>query len=95
MYGAESLSVIDPHALVDPAAELDEGVSVGPFSVIGAGVRIGKGTRVGPHVVIKGPCRIGEDNRIVQFASSGEAPQDKRYGGEETYLELGDRNQIR
>ena len=95
MYGAESLSVIDPHALVDPAAQLDEGVSVGPFSVIGAGVHIGKGTRVGPHVVIKGPCRIGEENRIFQFASIGEDPQDKKYGGEETYLEIGDRNQIR
>jgi UDP-N-acetylglucosamine acyltransferase len=95
VHGKESLSVIDPRALVDPAAELDEGVSVGPFSVIAAGVQIGKGTTIGPHVVIKGPSRIGKDNRIFQFASIGEDPQDKKYGGEETYLEIGDRNQIR
>lgn len=87
--------MIDPHALVDPDAELDEGVSVGPFSVIGAGVHIGRGTTIGPHAVIKGPCRIGRDNRIFQFASIGEDPQDKKYAGEPTSLEIGDRNQIR
>jgi len=87
--------VIAPQALIDPSAELDEGVKVGPFSVIGPGVRIGKGTEVGPHVVVRGPSRIGEDNRIFQFASIGEDPQDKKYAGETTYLEIGDRNQIR
>lgn len=87
--------MIDPRALVDPGAELDDGVTIGPFSVIGPGVRIGRGTSIGPHVVIKGPTRIGEDNRVFQFASIGEDPQDKKYGGERTYLEIGDRNQIR
>ena len=64
-------------------------------AVIGAGVRIGKGTEVGSHVVIKGPCTIGRDNRIFQFASIGEDPQDLKYAGERTYLEIGDRNRIR
>jgi UDP-N-acetylglucosamine acyltransferase len=95
VHGKEPLSVIDPRALVDPGAELDDGVSVGPFSVIGPGVRIGRGTSVGPHAVIKGPTRIGEDNRVFQFASIGEDPQDKKYRGELTYLEIGHRNQIR
>lgn len=95
MHSAEPLKVIDPRAVIDPAAELDEAVSVGPFAVIGAGVRIGKGTQVGSHVVIKGLCTIGEDNRIFQFASVGEDPQDKKYAGEVTRLEIGDRNQIR
>ena len=87
--------MIDPRAAVDPAAELDEEVTVGPFAVIGPGVQIGRGTRVGPHVVIHGQTRIGCDNRIYQFASVGEDPQDKKYAGEETFLEIGDRNQIR
>jgi UDP-N-acetylglucosamine acyltransferase len=87
--------VIDARAVIDPAAELDAGVEVGPFSVIGAGVRIGKGTRIGPHVVIRGSTDIGCDNRIFQFASIGEDPQDKKYAGEETRLEIGDRNEIR
>ncbi|MEJ2590403.1 MAG: acyl-ACP--UDP-N-acetylglucosamine O-acyltransferase [Candidatus Thiodiazotropha sp.] len=87
--------MIDPRAVIDPDAELEEGVSVGPFSIIGAGVKIGRGTQVGPHVVIKGPTRIGRDNRIFQFASVGEDPQDKKYAGEPTSLEIGDRNVIR
>lgn len=87
--------MIDQRAVIDASAELDEGVSVGPFAVIGAGVRIGKGTTVGPHTVIKGLTTIGEDNRIFQFASVGEDPQDMKYAGEETRLEIGDRNVIR
>lgn len=87
--------MIDPRAVIDPSAALDEGVSVGPFAVIGAGVRIGKGTEIGPHVVIKGPCEIGRDNRIFQFASIGEDPQDLKYAGEPTSLRIGDRNRIR
>jgi len=86
---------MDPRAVIDPTAELDEAVTVGPFAVIGAGVRIGRGTEVGSHVVIKGPCTIGRDNRIFQFASIGEDPQDLKYAGERTYLEIGDRNRIR
>lgn len=87
--------VIDARAAIDPAAEVDEGVEIGPFSVIGAGVRIARGTRIGPHVVIRGDTTIGRDNRIFQFASVGEDPQDKKYAGEPTRLEIGDRNQIR
>ena len=87
--------MIDPRAVIDDKAELDEGVSVGPFSVIGPGVQIGKGTTIGPHAVVKGPTSIGVDNRIFQFASVGDDPQDLKYGGEETRLEIGDRDIIR
>jgi UDP-N-acetylglucosamine acyltransferase len=87
--------VIDRRAVIDPAAELDEGVVVEPFAVIGPHVRIGKGTKVGPHAVIRGPCVIGRENQIFQFASIGEDPQDQKYRGETTYLEIGDRNAIR
>lgn len=87
--------MIDSKAIIDPKAEIDEGVSIGPFSIIGAGVKIGKGTMVAPHVIIKGPTSIGADNKILQFSSIGDDPQDKKYAGEETYLEIGDRNVIR
>lgn len=87
--------MIDPRAEIDPGAELAESVIVGPFTVIGPGVRIGEGTEIGPHVVLKGPTSIGRENRIFQFASVGEDPQDKKYNGEETHLEMGDRNVIR
>lgn len=87
--------MIHPQAIVDPSAQLGEGVQVGPFSVIGPDVVIGDGTWVGPHVVIRGPTRIGKRNRIYQFASVGEAPQDLKYGGEPTRLEIGDSNTIR
>lgn len=87
--------MIHPTALVDPGAELAVDVSIGPYSIVGAGVRIESGTVVGPHVVIRGPTRIGRDNRIFQFSSIGEDPQDKKYNGENTRLEIGDRNVIR
>jgi UDP-N-acetylglucosamine acyltransferase len=87
--------VIDPQAVVSPRAELAADVTVGPFSVIGPGVSIGPGTVVGPHVVINGSTAIGADNRIFQFASIGDAPQDKKYRGEPTRLEIGDRNVFR
>ncbi|HET7588465.1 MAG TPA: acyl-ACP--UDP-N-acetylglucosamine O-acyltransferase [Gammaproteobacteria bacterium] len=87
--------MIDERAVVDPGARLGEGVSVGPFSVIGPDVEIGAGTWIGPHVVIRGPARIGAENRIFQFASVGEEPQDKKYRDEPTRLEIGDRNTIR
>lgn len=86
---------IHPTAIVDGKAEIDEGVAIGAYSVIGADVQIGKGTVVGPHVVIEGPTRIGKDNHIFQFASLGARPQDKKYGGEATWLEIGDGNTIR
>ena len=87
--------MIDARAVIDPGAELDEAVTVGPFAVIGAGVRIGAGSEIGPHAVIRGTTTIGRDNRIFQFSSVGEDPQDKKYAGEHTRLEIGDRNQIR
>ena len=87
--------MIDPHALVDPRAELATDVHVGPFSVIGPDVQVGAGTWIGPHVVIKGPTRIGKGNRIHQFASIGDDPQDKKYSGEPTRLEIGDANVFR
>ena len=95
MYGAGILSLIHPTAIIDPTAELDAGVEVGAFSIVGPAVRIGRGTRVGPHAVLRGPSDIGEDNRIFQFASVGEDPQDKKYGGEATRLTMGDRNVVR
>lgn len=87
--------MIDPRADVHPSAEIDASATVGPFSVIGANVRVGAGTWIGPHVVIQGPTEIGRENRIYQFSSIGEAPQDRSYRGEPTRLVIGDRNVIR
>lgn len=87
--------MIHPTAIIDPGARLASGVSVGAYSVIGAGVEIGAGTWIGPHVVINGSTRIGRNNRIYQFSSVGEVPQDKKYAGENTLLEIGDGNVIR
>jgi UDP-N-acetylglucosamine acyltransferase len=87
--------VIDSKAIVSPQAQLASDVTVGPFSIIGPDVKIGPGTVVGPHAVINGPTVIGADNRIFQFASIGDAPQDKKYNGEPTRLEIGDRNVFR
>ncbi len=87
--------MIDARAIVSPEAELASDVSVGPFSIIGPRVQLGPRTVVGPHAVINGPTRIGADNRIFQFASIGDAPQDKKYQGEPTRLEIGDRNVFR
>jgi UDP-N-acetylglucosamine acyltransferase len=87
--------VIDPRAVIDPSARIGKNVTVGPFSIVGADVEIGEGSWIGPHAVIQGPTRIGRENRIYQFASIGEAPQDKKYAGEPTLLEIGDRNLFR
>jgi UDP-N-acetylglucosamine acyltransferase len=87
--------VIDARAVISPEAELGVGVQVGPFTVIGPGVRIGDRTRIGPHAVINGPTVLGADNVVFQFASLGDAPQDKKYNGEPTRLEVGDRNVFR
>lgn len=87
--------MIHPAAIVHPGARIAEGVEIGPFSVIGEHVEIGAGTWIGPHVVITGHTRIGQGNRIFQFCSLGEMPQDKKYAGEPTRLEIGDRNTIR
>ncbi|RMF14753.1 MAG: acyl-ACP--UDP-N-acetylglucosamine O-acyltransferase [Gammaproteobacteria bacterium] len=86
---------IHPQAIVDPRAELAPDVEVGPFSVIGPDVSIDSGTVIHSHVVVKGPTHIGKHNEIFQFASVGEACQDKKYKGEPTRLEIGDHNVIR
>jgi UDP-N-acetylglucosamine acyltransferase len=87
--------VIDPRAVVSPQARLASDVTVGPFSVIGPDVTIGPRSVVGPHAVIHGPTSLGADNRVFQFASLGDAPQDKKYRGEPTRLEIGDHNVFR
>ena len=87
--------LIHPTAIIEPGAELADGVSIGAYSIIGANVKIDKGTWIGPHVVIQGHTEIGSDNKIYQFSSIGEVPQDKKYKGEATQLIIGDRNIIR
>lgn len=87
--------MIHPSAIVDPGAEIAEDVEVGAYTIIGPNVTIDEGTWIGPHVVLNGPTSIGKHNKIFQFASLGDAPQDKKYAGEATSLEIGDRNVIR
>ncbi len=87
--------MLDARAIIDPAARLGSNVSVGPFSIIESDVELGDGTRVGPHVVIRSGTRMGRNNRVFQFASIGEDPQDKKYAGEPTRLEIGDDNTFR
>jgi UDP-N-acetylglucosamine acyltransferase len=87
--------VIHPSAIVEPGARVASGASVGAYSVIGPQVEIGEGTEIGPQVVIEGRTRIGRNNRIWQFASIGAAPQDMKYAGEDTAVEIGDGNTIR
>lgn len=92
---AETPPAIHPTAIVAAGAELAAGVRVGPYAVIGPHVRIGAGTTVGPHAVIEGRTTIGRQNRIFQFASVGAEPQDLKYRGEDSRLEIGNRNIIR
>lgn len=87
--------MIDSRAVISPQAYIAADVQIGPFCVIGPNVTIGAGTWIGPHVVISGSTRIGAGNKIYQFASLGDAPQDKKYQGEPTRLEIGDRNVVR
>ncbi len=87
--------MIHPSAIIDEQASIGSGVVIGPFSVIGAGVEVGDGCEIGSHVVIRRNTRMGKNNKIFQFASVGEDPQDKKYAGEETWLEIGDNNVIR
>jgi len=87
--------MIHPSALIDPKAELADDVSVGAYSIIGPNVHIESGSWIGPHVVLTGRTAIGRRNRIFQFASLGEEPQDMKYRGEDTELVIGDDNYIR
>lgn len=87
--------MIHPTAIIDPRAHLASDVEIGPFSIIGKDVSIGPGTTIGAHSVITGRTTIGENNRIFHHVSIGEEPQDKKYQGEPTTLEIGDDNVIR
>jgi UDP-N-acetylglucosamine acyltransferase len=89
------MTAIHATAIVDPAAELDSSVTVGPYTLIGPHVKVGAGTTIGPHCVLEGHTTIGCDNRIFQFNSLGAIPQDKKYAGEPCELVIGDRNTIR
>ncbi len=86
---------IDQRAIVDPSAKIASDVTIGPWSIIGPNVEIESGTQIGSHVVIKDNTKIGRNNKILQFASLGEAPQHINYRGEPTRLEIGDNNLIR
>lgn len=87
--------MIDSRAVISPKAKIGKNVTIGAFSVIGDDVEIGDGSWIGNHVVISGPTTIGKENKIYHFCSIGEAPQDKKYNGEATRLEIGDRNLFR
>lgn len=89
------MAIIHETAIVDPGAELADDVEIGAWSMIGPKVTIGAGSWVGPHVIINGRTTIGSNNRIFQFNSIGEIPQDKKYAGEDTELRIGDNNLIR
>ncbi len=86
---------IHPTAIVDAGARIAQGAEVGPYAVIGPHVEIGPGCWIGPHCVITGHTRLGSNNRVYQFCSLGEIPQDKKYAGEPTRLEIGNGNTIR
>lgn len=87
--------MIHSRAVIDPSAELASDVAIDPYAIIGPNVQIGEGSWIGPHAVIQGPTRIGCNNRVFQFASIGEIPQDKKFRGERTWLEIGAGNTIR
>ncbi len=87
--------MIHATAIVHPGARLGEGVSIGPYAIVGEHAEIGSGTTIGAHAMVTGHTRLGRDNRIFPFACLGEAPQDKKYAGEPTLLEIGDRNHVR
>ncbi len=88
--------MIHPTAIVDESAKIGNNVTIGAYSIIGADVEIGDGTWIGPHVVIQGPSVIGKNNKIYQFNSIGEIPQDKKFqDGDKTWFKMGDNNVIR
>jgi UDP-N-acetylglucosamine acyltransferase len=86
---------IHPTAIIADGARIAADVEVGPYSIVGPQVTIGAGSWVGAHVVLDGNLRIGRANRIFHFASLGAPPQDKKYAGEDTTVEIGDGNTIR
>lgn len=86
---------IHPTAIVDPTAQLDDDVEVGPYAVIGPSVRLGAGCRILAHATVDGPTALGRDNVVHPHAAIGGPPQDKKYRGEPTSLEIGDGNTFR
>jgi UDP-N-acetylglucosamine acyltransferase len=84
-----------PTAIIDPKAKVDEGVNIGPYSIVGADVELGSGTVIESHVILKGPTIMGKNNRILQFSSIGDGSPDKKYKDEPTQLIIGDENIIR
>lgn len=92
---APMTGLIHPSAVVDPGAVLGDGVRIGPFAVIGDRVEIGDGTEIGAGAQVRGPARLGRENVIFPHAAIGFEPQDLKFRGEDVYLEIGDRNQIR
>ena len=86
---------IHPTAIVEASAELDDDVEIGAYSIVGANAVLGAGTVIGPHVVIGARTRFGRRNRVFQFASMGEVPQDRKYAGEPTRVVTGDDNTFR
>lgn len=87
--------MISDKAIVDKSAKIAANVVISPFAIIGANVEIGEGSWIGPNVVIDGPTKIGKNNKFYQFSSMGCEPQDKKYAGEDTRLEIGDNNVFR
>lgn len=87
--------MIHPSAIIDPKAQVHESCEIGPYAVIGAGVSMGAGNTVGPHAVITGPTTIAENNHFFQFTSVGADPQDLKFDGLDSRLEIGSRNRIR
>ena len=87
--------MIHKTAIIDSNAKISENVTIGPYSVIGPNVVIGAGTVIQSHVNIKGNTIIGSNNQIYPFASIGNDPQDLKFKGEQTLLEIGDNNRIR
>lgn len=89
------MSQIHSTALISPSATIDETAVIGPYCIVGDEVKIGAHTILHRHVVVTRLTRIGKHNQIYQFASIGEDPQDLKYAGERTWLEIGDHNTIR
>ena len=88
-------SLIHPTAIIEPGAIIGEGTTIGAYSIIGARVVLGKKNKIASHVVIEGHTKLGDENQIFQFASIGSVPQDLKYAGEDSVLEIGSRNIIR
>jgi UDP-N-acetylglucosamine acyltransferase len=86
---------VHPSAVVEPGATIGEGCVIGPFAYVGAQVVMGAGCELMSHTVVKGKTTLGSDNTIFSFAVVGEIPQDKKFDGEDTCLEIGNRNRIR